>query len=133
MTRPTKSHTIVNIISKFRVLLPRFRMVHYRHIFPSQIFLTVSASKVITYKTLITPNIVGMTPPPLSYMRKTFNSFSFALLNAIRFIGTFCATELSFIGIIRESPKRLSTSDAIFEIPSFLHAIIVHRQQCEVK
>lgn len=124
MASPTERNSVIDIIPKLRGVLPRFNVVGYSLAFTRNILVALLAHFVVSNQNKVSPldiskaiKLSGLIAEVISRLR----SLGGALLLRIGFITAFRRTEESGFHVVWISPERLSTADAILELPLFHH------------
>lgn len=131
----TERYTIAYIISKISIVRPLLDVVYYAHVFARDIFRTLLASHIISYKTFTTPLFIknAVEVPRFSrYADFRLGPLRCTDLSALYFAVTLSRTPPSLVSIIRKCPIRFSTYFTILKNSSFLHNYIVLEYYYEV-
>lgn len=127
MTRTAQRHAVTDCVSKLWILSPRFNMMN-SNIVLGQIYATVLAKMLISFKTSISPFFIKYIVAPLNSISEVLFcicSFCSALLTIGGFIRAVCRTKSTLVCIIRKGIKPIATSFTKFIQTMFCHGIIV--------
>lgn len=135
VTRPAQGNAIVYIVPIVGKVTPRLWVMNYCTSSSKRLF-TLLASKLISSKTHITPLNIKNIVTPLNLITSILFSIvtlSYTLLLIGAFIAAIPRTESTLFSIILIAPKWFSTFFAILVMSCLFHAIIITRNQYEIK